>query len=312
MSFFRMIRYGFLILSLSMMTFICVAQETKPGTPLPPYSDVVVSHFEVSTDRAKIGELIQLKLVIEYPDSVRLGEIPTLVMTDVQVLIEHESEPSQRAETRLLTKTWDIVLWRTGLFLTPEMEIPFYIGDQVYFSTAQSASIEIESVLSDPAEAAYPAIPPIDLAETPIYMVLLMLGVILGVVGSVVYTLRRRPASVAIAPQQKGPVASYISELRRLQKQKLSAKERYDGVAAVLGSYLFTEQKLITQEQQTSEEIIDYLENQNRLRDHEFKQLKQIYEQLDLIRFAELSTEVDHIRFINYIIDWVKMMEIRS
>lgn len=289
------------------------AQEATPdvtpeATTLPPVaSGVVDAYFTRDTERPRLGEPFTLTLVVDAPAGVTVQTFPELPDDAPLTVLSTADITDETQDNRVIYRQpMQVVFWETGNYLSPELFVLFESGEGLRAAPVTAISFSIPSMLgSDANPSARPDAPTIDLAYTPlwVYGALLTAGLLLMLL------LARLLQSGTRSLFQMGastPAQIAIAQLEDLQAQNLPAVTTYPLVASQLRQYLQAQYGLNAPEMTTAE-LIQALRAGNLFETPRRRQLHQLLEQADLVKFARFQPDpAASRRLLHYAIRWLQ------
>ncbi len=304
-----------LLLSLSGMG---LAQEATPETTpepttLPPMAPGVLDAYLTSdTDNPRLGEPFTLTLVVDVPAGVTIDALPELP-ADAPLTVLSTGEVAEEAQANgiIYRQPMQVVFWETGNYLSPELFVLFDAGNGLRAAPVTAISFTIPSLLgSDANPSARPDAPTIDLAYTPLWIY----GMIITVAIIALLLIARLLQSGARGLFSMGastPAQIAIAQLEDLQAQNLPAVTTYPLVASQLRQYLHKQYGLQATEMTTAE-LIQALRANNLFETPRRRQLHQLLEQADLVKFARFQPDpAASRRLLHYAIRWLRADEMR-
>ncbi|XWX04972.1 hypothetical protein VZO05_05325 [Aggregatilineales bacterium SYSU G02658] len=287
------------------------AAQTEPVNPIsvpPDPSPVIFAALTTSNPSPQLGEPFTLTLTVRTPPNLPIVEWPSLsdLKAPFEALREEPRTLSQRATEHVYTQTADVVLWATGMHMTPELRVIYERGGRRFFAPVQSVSLFVPAQISNPLEASpRPSLSVFDLA-LPIQWGVATVGVVVFVV--VLLVLRRRQPSDPTATERSRSAQVIIAQIEDLQSSGLSAEEIILVCVERLRAFLAEAVNIHAQEMTTSE-IIHQLRAQRLMPKRLINALNTLLEQADLIKFANLSPEINPQQFIKVSIRWIKQTD---
>jgi hypothetical protein len=288
------------------------AQGSDLSTPSAPPDivPVVFASLAASNVSPQLGEPFTLTLTVRTPPNLPVVEWPSFqeLGEPFEILREGPRLLSQRASEYVYTQTADVVLWATGLHMTPELRVIYERGGRRFFTPVQSVSVLVPAQIVNPLEAQpRPSFTVIDLPISSTWLLPLIVIIVL----SFWWLLRRRrfTGSSGVDAQAKSRAAQIaIAHMEDLQSSNLNPDEAILVCVEQLRGYLVSALRISAHEM-TSSEIINQLQTQHLLPKRLISALNTLLEQADLIKFANLSPQVSAHQFIRTAIRWVKLTD---
>ncbi|MFW5708768.1 MAG: DUF4381 family protein [Chloroflexota bacterium] len=291
-----------LLVALSLVGLMIVFQVSAQDTPAPPDDDLlgtVDARFIAQPSTPLVGEPVKLTLSVEYPEGVTLAawpDFPTMWgIFEVQTVGPVESQ--DRAGLRQRSQVLQVVIWRTGDFSTPETFITYRVDatDELFRIPVREAFLSVPSVLETQDLNVLTLRPdrrPVGLFYVPPWVAFSLVVVVMVTIGVGLRLYRRRqhspPGSTELPPDPPEVVA--LNRLRRLLQQA-EADDALAATAETLRSYITARYGIATTNLTTTEWLAS-------LRAHHLEpttvdRLVEIVEQLELIRYADMSIDVE-------------------
>ena len=280
----RLLSFIFIVL-LTGICFSATAQSIQPEARLDrvsiPIGDQTLLHLSVK---------MPLKTDVTFPllkDSIGKVQIVKSLKADTAV---DKNNPG--LET--ITRSYAITSFDAGVYVLPEFTFHTKTGD---FRTG-TVTLQVKAVPVDTTKTFYDIKQPLvvsytfwDWLKDHWLAVVITLAAILLTAG-LVYYYKKRPVKEAL-PVNAAPVFSAdiiaLNKLNELRDKKLwqqnEVKLYYSELTDVLREYLEKRYQIKAQEQ-TTEEILDSLENKDILQDNRAS-LKQLLTLSDLVKFAK-------------------------
>lgn len=241
------------------------AAQTEPVNPIPVPPDpspVIFAALTTSNASPQLGEPFMLTLTVRTPPDLPIVEWPSLLdlKAPFEALREEPRTLSQRTTEHVYTQTAEVVLWATGMHMTPELRVIYERGGRRFFAPVQSVSLFVPAQISNPLEASpRPSLSVFDLA-LPIQWGVATVGVVMFFV-VVLLVLRRRQSSDTTATERSRSAQVIIAQIEDLQSSGLSAEEIILTCTERLRAFLADSLNIHTQEMTTTE-IINQLRTQ--------------------------------------------------
>lgn len=298
-----------LVLLLLLLIAIPVSgQDVTPTAPPAEINSPVRAEFEVDNDTPLPGEPFNITLSIQAPAEV---EILTWVEFEYPIQVIEEGDVVSEQEDFLLrrSRTYTVVLWETGEYLSEGALVTYQSGGTVSSVPVSSFYVQVPSQIVNPEDAVLrPSVPPIDLFYlSPWWFA--GAGVILLVVAMIFTRLIQLSRRGVVQIISASPAEKAIAELEDLKIQQLPAATIYELVANYLRQYLQSQFEIDAVEM-TTVELMGILRQQNIFPKNHRRQLQGVLEQSDLVKFARFQPDkTSSTRLVNYAIKWLKETE---
>jgi hypothetical protein len=312
------LRWILTLLLLGLMGGAGLAQEVTPEvtaepTPLPPMAPGVLdAYFTSDTDAPRLGEPFTLTLVVDSPLGVTIDEFPELP-ADAPLAVLSTADVTEEVQGNrvIYRQPMQVVFWETGNYLSPELFVLFDAGNGLRSAPVTAISFAVPSMLgSDANPSARPDAPTIDLAYTPLWVYGVILTAAIVAVMLVVRLLQSGTRGL-FSMGASTPAQIAIAQLEDLQAQNLPAVTAYPLVASQLRQYLH-EQYGFQATEMTTAELIQALRAADLFETPRRRQLHQLLEQADLVKFARFQPDpAASRRLLHYAIRWLKADEMR-
>ncbi len=287
------------------------AQDSTPtsSAPEPQLNEAIRAEFSVDNDAPLLGEpfIITLEIIaspdIEIVDWV-VFEYPIEVL-DVGNVVSEINEVGDV----IYRRGYQVVLWDVGDYLSDSMVVSYQQGGRLLGVSVSSFYVQVPIQISDPATALLrPPAPPIDLPYiSPWVFIGIGAGVfiVMMILARLLQVSRRNVVKIVKA----SPAEKAIAEIEDLKFQQLPTAAIYELVATSLRHYL-DGQFNIEASEMTTVELIGQLRDDDVFPKRHLRQLQQILEQADLVKFARFQPDdSSRARLVNYAIKWLKETE---
>lgn len=308
-----------------LLVFLCFAvlgtgwAQDERAAEILAQRDIPSAFFDASNAVPRLGEPVTLTLyVLTAPEGEAL-QASVLSLLDNRIEIIEVGDFVMAAESSsgiLWQQDYQIRLWLTGQWITPEIRVSVRSGDREIRIPIQSFTFTVPSELASVADPSLrPSAPPVELDFIPAWLrtAAIVLGIgLAGITPLILHTAVRRMRTITSST----PAQLAIAELEDLRTQELSALELYTLVAARMRAYISARFEISAQEATTSE-VLQTLETQNRLSLELRRGLRQILDNADLVKFARYQPGTEEsAKLLRYAIRWIQeaeqVMELRS
>lgn len=268
--------------------------------------------FDATNGAPRLGEPVTLTLYVLTTLGGEVVQVGDLALLDERIEIIEASDfvvAAENSSSTLWQQDYQIRLWLTGQWITPEIAVKLRSGGTDFEMPIQSFAFTVPSEISTVADPSLrPSAPPIDLDFFPAWLNTAAIALGIALTGITPLLLRRAFRSMrAITTSTPAQIA--ISELEDLSTQELSPLELYTLVAARMRSYINARFEVIAQEATTSE-VLQSLEAQSNLSPDARRGLRQILDNADLVKFARYQPSNDEpAKLLRYAIRWVQEAE---
>lgn len=286
-------------------------------TPTPPALDAIRAYFVTGRLSPLVGEPVELTLVVEMPRDAELVEWPSLGEDWPPFMVRAVGEVRRQSGSdnrEVYTQPLVVILWEPGDYQTPETLIGYRIPnyDDVFYAPFTPALFSVPSVLeADMNENRLrPLKAQITLFYIPWWGYLLGSGFVLS--GG--YFVRRwwiaRHARRSLQPiDMKSPSEIALESLVFAAKSDAGSQDKCERMVAALRSYLQARFQIPAIEMTTAE-LIQTFQQSNYTAEINIHGLRQILEQADLIKFADVSlAEKGTLRLLALASQWIKSVE---
>lgn len=302
----------FLILILSLVIPIQAQDNPVPTlTPPPPrLNSPIRAEFEVDNQEPLLGEPFNVTIIIRAPSNVEILSWVTFEYP-MEMLEEGEIEAEPDGDTDFITyrRTYEVVLWEVGEYLSQGALIAYRIGDVISSTPVSSFYVQVPSQIVNPEDAfPRPSVAPIYLSYlSPWIFVGIAVGLIIGamIIAKLLQISRQGVVQIVTA----SPADKAIAELEDLKGQQLPPATVYELVANNLRQYIESQFEIEAVEM-TTVELISILRHRDVFPKKHRQQLQDVLEQSDLVKFARFQPDkTSSLRLVNYAIKWLKETE---
>lgn len=280
-----------------MLAFIIVLALTV----VVAYSQTNKVTTSIDTNKALIGDQINIKIKL-FPNSNEQIIFPQLGDSLGKFTIVSKSKIDTLFENKIkfLTQKITITTFDTGLFVFPPLEYKFVdAGDTLTFLT-DSYAIEYHTLAVDTTKPIKDIKPimelPVSLMDYLLYIFIVLLVIALAL-GIYYYLKNRKPKEVGTLNYDPKipPHIQALKDLNELERQKLwqkgLVKEYYSKLSDIIRIYLERRFNFLAMES-TTNEIMEYFTKS--ISSAEItKQLRDLLELSDLVKFAKMIPEVE-------------------
>lgn len=309
------IHYGFsklfkisIIISLFVILISSIqAQEVTEAAPLPEVNSPVKVTLVVDNETPLLGEDFELTITIIAPNGTEIIEWPEFPEDEALEILEiGEIEETVSSNTVTYIRVYQVILWETGEYISPEMILPYRLNAPIAWTIVGSFAVAVPSQVSNPESTdPKPSTPPIDLPYIPSW-------VYVGIVAAIIFVVMIIARILQFSKKQvKGaivttPTQMTIAQLEDLKLQGLPPATIYQLVADNLREYLQLQFEINAVEMTTAE-LNDALRGNSTLSKEQKRRLQQVLEQADLVKFARFQPdEVASTRLVNFAIKWLR------
>jgi hypothetical protein len=303
----------FLLFSLPIQAQEATPEVTEPSPevteapPLPEINSPVKVILEADNEVPLLGERFELTVTITAPGNAEILSWPEFPEDEaLEVLEIGEIEASILEDTITYTRIYQVILWETGDYLSPEMLVPYQLNGPTSSTVVRSFAVLVPSQVDNPESAApKPAVAPIDLPYIPpwVYAGIIAMIVLVLMLISRLLQLSKTQVSQLIATT---PTQKTIAQLEDLKLQGLPPATIYQLVADNLRQYLQIQFEINAIEMTTAE-LINALSDNPTLSKEQKQRLKLVLEQADLVKFARFQPDdVASTRLVNFAIKWLR------
>lgn len=295
----------FLLLLIAMPV---VAQDVTPTAPAAEVNSPVRAEFEVDNDTPLLGEPFNITIIVRAPEGT---DILTWVDFDYPVEVIEEGDIITEAENLILqhSRTYTVVLWEVGEYLSEGALISYQIGGNVSAVPVSSFYVQVPTQIINPEDAVpRPSVPAIDLFYlSPWWFA--GAGVILLISAMILSRLIQLSRRGVVQIISASPAEKAIAELEDLKIQQLPAATIYELVANYLRQYIESQFEVQAVEM-TTVELMGILRQNNIFPKNHRRQLQSVLEQSDLVKFARFQPDsTSSTRLVNYAIKWLTETE---
>lgn len=283
-------KYGLFVLLLGLVSLYTQAQSP----------DTVRAGFVASVSEVALGQPFTLTVFAELPANAELISWVSLEDNDTLQVLGTEEHTTQRIDNHMrYEQTFRVVLWRVGMFLTPEAFVTYRHNGSTRTLPVGSASVFVPSLVTSESTLK-PFAPTIDLPLTPIYLYGSLAIGMLAIVGTFVWLLRRRQS----VPPTLDIIASTQRQLNALKQQDLPSNTLVLYASALLRSALH-QLNIANALKLTTQELIALLREQSQLPTSLINALAWLLEQADLVKFSNISLDIAITRYLNACSRWL-------
>lgn len=297
-----------LLIVLLFSVFPASAQDAE-STPNAPINTPVRAEFNVDNTTPLLGEPFIITLDVIANAEITVTE--WVEFDDPLDVLEESDVIRERLATGELQyrRVYSVVLWDVGEYLSGEMVVSYQQGAGVNTIPIDSFFVQVPSQIENPEEATLrPFAPTIDLPYvSPLVFIAIGAGVvlILMLLARLIQLSRRRVDTII----NTSPAERAIAEIEDLKGQNLPSVMVYELVAMSLRQYLDVQYDLNASEMTTAE-LSEQLRTQEIFPKAHRRQLKQVLEQADLVKFAKFRPDdTGRVRLANFAIKWIKATE---
>lgn len=291
---------------------IITGQETTPEVP-PEAPEVnadnlgiVDAYLFTNASAPAIGEPFELSLIIDVPSTVTIEIWPEFPEDDLLEVLEAD-EPIETVDNERIVyeQQMTAVIWDAGPYFSPELVVGYRVsGGDLQSDPVRSIFLTIPTTIN-PDDPPRPSAPTVDLAFIPrwIYGIAVAIGIlVILLVARLIQNIRQSLTRVLVGTN----LQTTIAQLEDLRQQDLPASTLYPLVANNLRQFL-VERFDINAVEMTTDELINVLKQGRLLNNDHLRQLKQVLEQADLVKFARFQPD-DRAkeRLIRFAIAWVR------
>lgn len=284
------------------------AEATEAAQPVDVSASnlgVLDSYFLTDNDTPLLGQPFELTLVVEAPLDATITEWPEVVSDEqLEVLEASEVEETESDDGIAYQQTLEVLLWEVGQYLSPEYAVGYTVGGSEFLDPVRSVFIVVPSSVS-PEDPPRPSRPPIDLQVVPLW--------IYGVIGFFAALVLLLVLLIALRARRGfsrlvfgNPLQRTINQLEDLRYQKLPPTALYPIIANYLRHFI-RESYEIDAVEMTTDELLTVLRDQDSFTPELRRQLQQLLEQADLVKFARLQPDEQSTeRLIKFAIQWLR------
>lgn len=285
------------------------AQTATPEPPPPTLNSLVTAGFTVDNSTPLLGEPFFVTITVDAPDSTAILNWPTFDPPMVVIEEGDVIESDQEAGLTQYTRTYEVVLWEVGEYLSPGVLLTFEYNNVLSSVAVSSFYVQVPAQIVNFEEATLrPAVAPIYLPYiSPWVYVGIITGFVIGamIIARVIQVSQRGMVKIVTA----SPAEKAIAELEDLKEQKLPAAAIYELVANNLRQYIEGQYEVEAVEM-TTVEVIGALRQEKLFHKAHRRKLQSVLEQADLVKFARFQPDdISSFRLINYAIKWLKETE---
>ena len=285
------------------------AEVTQPPPP-PQLNSPVTVTLETENESPLLGERFELIVTIIAPSGTEIISWPEFPEEEaLEVLEMGDIEETITGNEITYTRIYQVILWETGQYLSPEMVVPYRLNGGTSSAVVQSFTASVPSQVDNPESAdPKPPVPPIDLPYISpwIYVGIIAVIVFMVMLISRLLQIGKRQVAQVVATT---PTQKTIAQLEDLKLQGLPPATIYQLVADNLREYLQI-QFAINAVEMTTAELLAALRNNPSLSKEHKRRLQQVLEQADLVKFARFQPdEIASTRLVNFAIKWLKEAE---
>ncbi len=238
-----------------------------------------------------VGQPITLTLRVEAEPIVEILKWPTLP-SDMRYLVLDigEVDSQEQGNLRTYQQMFRMVIWSSGDFEPPEMEIEYREGgEEIYTIIPTPVFISVPSTLIGVGDTLKPVKPPIDL---PVFPWLLAVGTVIALGGASWWGWRQYKARQTPPPTpEQTPLEKAITRLEELEALVEEPIAFYPALADCLRTFIEQGLKIPACEMTTTE-LIEALTEQD-MKLEVIAQLQRILEQTDIVKFAKQLPDHD-------------------
>lgn|GEM_PF-2034002 len=307
-----------IILLYAILSIVVVyGQEVTPEATVDPetFEDInlgfseIHAYFKTDVTDVRIGEPIQIKLVVEMPSGYSIPEWDENILGEpFQIIDSGEVELRQQGNLQIQEQELTVTAWKLDLLTTDELYITYQTPDgNVLRTPIASITVNVSATRTENDITLRPLKPLIDLPYTPPYLYaipVVLLIVFILIIRNIQFN--RRVQQALAAPNS--PVQHAIIELKHILDTNASIEEVYPLIADGVRNYL-TEQFHIRAIDMTTIELINALETNPIFSDSLRSSLNDLLEQADLVKFASHRPAVDPESVVDYAIHWIEQAE---
>jgi hypothetical protein len=286
------------------------------GAQAAAQADVQV-FFTADIGSPVIGQPIDLLFTVQVPDSTKVN-LPVFPTDWPPFMIQNVAEVSTTTSNGITIYSQHLIvsLWRPGEYQTPETVVEYQLANSTETRqiTAQPAYFDVKSVLDADDLNLRPLKPPVSMFYVPPLVV--GLGVFtLGAVGAFVWSKRKRfnISRLAVNSSNLHPAAqAALSEIKRIGGTSNASTTAYAVVSDALRRYLLGRFGVRAIDM-TSQELIADLSNGQDLSERRQRELANLLEQADLVKFAGMQPSSKFTdKLLNVAYGWVMAVEKES
>lgn len=276
------------------------------------------AYFSADKTTTLIGEPIQLILHIQVPANAQLAlpdfnkSLSPFTVKNVGSLnlAQHLSDSTVEYQLPL-----EVVLWRTGTYQTPPLNVPYQIaGGASVNLTVEALQFEVSSILKESDLTLRPFKPLVNLSYFPIGEALVIIVVIVGVVILVGWKrfaqIQKRAVGQDRSTMTGHPEAVYaLKTLREIELSNGSPVTIYAQVSDCLRHYLFKRYSVPALDLTTSE-LIMKLNEKSLFADEAQQKLTEMLKRADLVKFARVVPKQGAAeQYMSVASQWIQVIE---
>jgi hypothetical protein len=276
----------------------------------------VTAAFVPDTPAPLIGQPFKLALAVKAPKAA-IVTLPELTEDFPPFMVREVGEVIAKVDGEQATyqQTLTVILWRPGQYETPDLFVQYQLPEtsEVFNLPVDKAVLNVPSVLQEGDANLRPF-------KAQIYLPYLSPWLVAGLIvlgGAAAFGVRRlaksgrvrllvlRPtASAVLSPAERA-----VDQLKRLQARNLPPETLFPQVTDCLRVYL--EHRFeIPAPDLTTLELIHQLQASNLLPERRQRELQQLLERADLVKFARVQPDQQvSSRFIEAAVKWVEVTD---
>jgi hypothetical protein len=291
-----------------LLAFPLQAQEASEIPPLPEVNSPVTVRLRADNETPLLGEGFELTVTISAPSNTEILEWLEFPEDEALEILEiGEIEEVISGGTVTYTRIYQVILWKTGEYLSPEMLLPYRLNNApTSWAIVSSFAATVPSQVDNPESAEVKSsVQPIDLPyiSTWVYVGIIAAIVLLVMIIARILQFSKRQVTQVVVTT---PTQMTIAQLEDLKLQNLPPATIYQLVADNLREYLQLQFEINAVEM-TTVELNDVLRDNSPLSKEQKRRLQQVLEQADLVKFARFQPDdIASTRLVNFAIKWLR------
>lgn len=301
-------KYVASLIILFSITLLTSAQDVTATPPPAQINALIHAEFEVDNESPQLGEPFQVSIIITADPQIQI--LSWVDFTEpIEVLNEGEIESVAEGNMTRHTRTYEVVLWAVGDYLSEGALISYQSGGNVSSVPVSSFYVQVPIQISNPEDAVLrPSVPPIDLFYISPW-VFVGFGLLVVIATMILSRLIQLSRQGVVQIVRASPAEKAIAELEDLKIQQLPASAIYEMVANNLRQYIEGQFEIEAVEM-TTVELIGILRQSDIFPKNHRQRLQGVLEQADLVKFARFQPDsTSSLRLVNYAIKWLKDTE---